>query len=180
MSNTEAAVPIGMRVLIEAGELMARVEELAGEIASDPTPAELHILAIAEGGIPLADALAQQLPAVAFDELAVSSYRGERSAVHKPKISKPPPREIRGRSVLIVDDIYDTGRTLQMVTEEVAAAGAAEIRICVLLRKQKIRECQVPIDYCGFDISDEFVVGYGLDYGGRYRNLPYIGVLDDD
>jgi hypoxanthine phosphoribosyltransferase len=112
--------------------------------------------------------------------VSVASYHGGTESSGTVEFLDPELPEVSGRAVLVLDDILDTGRTLRAVCERLRRAGAAEIRTGVLLAKDKARAADVRADYVGFEIGDEFVVGYGLDYQGRYRNLPFVGVLKEE
>lgn len=167
------------RTLFHEPAILRRLDELAAEITRDYQGRDLTVLAILNGSIFfLADLLRRiQLP-LRFDCLSVSSYHGgteSSGAVTFDQTSLP---DLDARHVLIVDDILDTGQTLDAIIERLKAeASPASIRTCVLLQKRKTRVREIAADYIGFEIGDEFVVGYGLDYQERYRNLPFIGVL---
>jgi hypoxanthine phosphoribosyltransferase len=115
-----------------------------------------------------------------FEEVAVSSYLGATSAQQDPVVVGNLPESVCGRHVLVVDDILDTGRTLDFLRRALVDNGALDVRFCVLLRKDVPRVCNVEVQYVGFDIRNEFVVGYGLDFQGEYRGLPYVGILCQD
>jgi hypoxanthine phosphoribosyltransferase len=151
---------------------------MARDIMRDYADRELTVVAILQGGLILmADLLRRvQLP-LRIETITVSSYRGTESSGTVTFLQTKLP-EINGRHVILLDDILDSGRTLHAIRDRFEKeCQPASIRICVLLRKRKARACAIEADYVGFDIGDEFVVGYGLDYQGRYRNLPFIGVL---
>jgi hypoxanthine phosphoribosyltransferase len=116
---------------------------------------------------------------VEIDFLQTSSYRAG-TAPGEVWIRKDVEIPLRGRDILLIEDIVDTGHTLRTVLDLLAHRGARQVKLCALLDKAAAREVQVPIDYCGFTIENRFVVGYGLDHDERYRNLPYIGFLEED
>ena len=158
--------------------ILSRLDAMARDIMRDYADRDLTVVAILQGGIVLmADLLRRvQLPH-RIETISVTSYHGTESTGTVTFLQNRLP-DLNGRHVILLDDILDSGRTLHAIRERLSAECApASVRICVLLRKRKQRACVVEADYVGFDIDDEFVVGYGLDYQGRYRNLPYIGVL---
>lgn len=159
--------------------ILSRLDAMARDIMRDYRGRELTVVAILQGGLILmADLLRRvQLP-LQIESLSVSSYHGGTESSGTVTFNQNRLPDLNGRHVILLDDILDSGRTLHAIRERLdAECRPASVRICVLLRKRKQRACAVEADYVGFDIDDEFVVGYGLDYQGRYRNLPYIGVL---
>ncbi|HEX6202359.1 MAG TPA: hypoxanthine phosphoribosyltransferase [Thermoanaerobaculia bacterium] len=174
------------KVLIPRQEIERRVAELAAEIERDYSPGRtaddpLLAVGVLQGSVFfLVDLLkhVRELP-VAVDFFQTSSYRGGTSP-GEVRVRKDIDTWIRGRDVLLVEDIVDTGYTLRTILDMLRFRGARSVKLCALLDKRAARRVEVPIDYLGFPIDDVFVVGYGLDYEGLYRNLPYIGVLDDD
>lgn len=170
------------RILFHEQTIFSRLDELARDITEYYRDKELTVLAVLNGSLIFAADLLRRVPLpLKLDCLSVASYHGGTEScgvVTFDQVSMP---DIDGRHILILDDILDSGRTLHAIRERFAAECHPEsMRICVLLRKLKERTCAVTSDYTGFDIGDEFVVGYGLDYMGRYRNLPYIGVLNPE
>lgn len=166
-------------VLHHETTILSRLDAMARDIMRDYADRELTVVAILQGGLILmADLLRRvQLP-LRIETISVASYHGGTESSGTVTFLQNRLPDLNGRHVLLLDDILDSGRTLHAIRAKLAAECApASVRICVLLRKRKQRECVVEADYVGFDIDDEFVVGYGLDYDGRYRNLPYIGVL---
>ncbi len=167
------------KTLFHEQTILARLDELAVLITEDYSGKDLTVVAVLNGSLIFAADLLRriQLP-LKLDCLSVSSYHGgteSTGVVTFDRLSLP---DIEGRHVLIVDDILDTGRTLQAIRRKLLAeTQPLSLRICVLLRKQVARAEELEADYVGFDIEDEFVIGYGLDYQERYRNLPFIGVL---
>ena len=166
-------------VLHHETTILSRLDGMARDIMQDYADKDLTVVAILQGGLILmADLLRRvQLP-LRIETISVASYHGGTESSGSVTFLQNRLPDLNGRHVLLLDDILDSGRTLHAIREKLAAeCSPASVRICVLLRKRKQRTCVVEADYVGFDIDDDFVVGYGLDYNGRYRNLPYIGVL---
>ena len=165
-------------VLISEAELQHRVHALGEAITADYQGRALVFIAVLKGAmIFLADlARAVDLP-LTIDCMAISSYGAGQESSGVVRILKDLDDNIVGKHVLIVDDIIDTGLTLHYLLRQLVARGPADVSVCVLLDKRARRLVDLPIKYKGFDIPDTFVVGYGLDYQGRYRNLPFIGAL---
>lgn len=164
-------------VLISEARLARRVTQLAACLQSDYQRRELVVVALLSGTVMfLADLIRHLELPLRLDFLAVSSY-GAHTTGGELVFSKELRLDIRGRDVLVVEDILDTGRTLAGVLQKLRALGPHEVRVCVLLDKPARRQIPVTAHYIGFRIPDYFVVGYGLDYAERYRNLPFIGVL---
>ena len=168
------------RTLIDAKSLQARVRELAAEIAADYADRDLVLLCLLKGGIYFTADLSRaiDLP-VTVEFVRARSYAGTTSS-GKVQLSWIDGLEIAGRDVLIVEDIVDTGLTLVEIWEALEAKGAASLAICALLYKEKRLAHPFPVRYIGFAIEDVFVVGYGLDYDERFRNLPHIAVFQPD
>jgi hypoxanthine phosphoribosyltransferase len=169
-------------ILIPEDELKARVKELGEEISRDYDGKEIMAICILRGGVMfLTDLIRQIKPPVAIDFMGVSSYGvGSRSSDGQVRITLDLTTSIGGKHVLIVEDIIDSGNTLASVIEMLRTRNPASLEVCTLLNKYSRREVAVPIKYCGFDIPDKFVFGYGLDMDEYYRNLPFIGVVDLD
>jgi hypoxanthine phosphoribosyltransferase len=165
-------------VLIPADRLQARVAELAAEIDGDYAGKDLLLVGVLKGALMvMADlARAMHLP-VEMDWMAVSSYGSGTRSSGVVRILKDLDADISGRHVLVVEDIVDSGLTLSWLVGNLRSRGPASVQVCVMLRKRAAARMDVDVAYTGFDIEDEFVVGYGLDYGERYRNLPFIGTL---
>ena len=166
-------------ILVSEDALKAKVNELGAQISRDYAGKDLLLVSILKGSVVfMADLMrAVQIPC-AIDFMVVSSYGGANtSSTGLVKIIKDLDADLTGRDVLIVEDILDSGVTLHYLMQILAARGANSIRLCTLLSKPERRKIQVDVDYLGFEIPDEFVVGYGLDYAEKYRNLPYIGIL---
>lgn len=167
------------KVLIDEETLNKRVEELGAEITRDFQGKDLLMIGILKGAVIFMSDLAKkiELP-LAMDFMAVSSYGASTKSSGVVRILKDLDEEIEGKDVLIVEDIIDTGLTLHYLCENLFSRKPNSLKICCCFDKPSRREVPVEIDYVGFDIPDEFVVGYGLDYAQRYRNLPYVSVLD--
>ena len=164
-------------VLIGEAEIAARVRELAADIERDFAGKDLLVVALLTGTVPfLADLIRHIALPMRLDFMGVSSY-GNNTAPGELVFTKELRLEARNRDVLLVDDILDTGRTLRAVIDKLNALQPRSLRTCVLLEKKSRRTETIPADYIGFEVPDEFVIGYGLDYAERYRNLPFIGVL---
>ena len=164
-------------VLITATELRGRVRALAASITQDHAGGELTVVALLTGTVVFLADLVRQLPLpLRLDFLGVSSYRNQTRA-GRLVYTKDLGLDIHDRDVLLVDDILDTGRTLSAVRARLSALGPRTLRTCVLLDKPERRVVPIKADYVGFEIPDAFVVGYGLDFAERYRNLPFVGVL---
>ncbi|MBM3876627.1 MAG: hypoxanthine phosphoribosyltransferase [Verrucomicrobia bacterium] len=175
-------VPLRLRkevqtVLITRAQIARRVRELARGIQRDFAGKDLVVVSLLNGTVMfLADLIRHLNMPLRLDFMGVSSYR-EGTQARELFFTKELRLEVRGRDVLLVDDILDTGKTLSCVLGKLAELKPREIKTCVLLDKPSRREQDVQADYVGFEIPDMFVVGYGLDYAERYRNLPFVGVL---
>ncbi len=168
-------------VLIDEPTLQKRVAELGRQISADYAEMnDLLLICILKGGIMFLVDLARNIDVPnEMDFLAVSSYgKGARETTGKVRIDMDLSAEVTGRHVLIVEDIIDSGLTLSFVMDVLKARRPASLRLCTLLNKPSKRQVEIPIDYIGFDIENKFVFGYGLDLDEKYRNLPFIGVVD--
>ncbi len=164
-------------VLIGETEISARVRELAADIERDFIDRDLLVVALLTGTVPfLADLVRHIALPMRLDFMGVSSY-GNNTAPGELVFTKELRLEARNRDVLLVDDILDTGKTLRAVIDKLNALEPKSLKTCVLLEKKSRRAEQITADYVGFEVPDAFVVGYGLDYAERYRNLPFIGIL---
>lgn len=174
-------LPEGLRTLISQGDLEKRIEELAAEIDRDFEGADsLLCIGVLKGSVFfLTDLLKQVHIPVAVDFFQTASYGGG-TTPGEVRIRKDIDLSIRGRDVLLIEDIVDTGYTLRTILDLFRFRGARSVKLCALLDKVDAREVDVPIDYCGFPIDNLFVVGYGLDLDERYRNLPFIGVIEEN
>jgi hypoxanthine phosphoribosyltransferase len=165
-------------ILIPSDRLQARIEELGAEISRDYEGKDLLLLSVLKGSVLfLSDLMRRITVPHAIDFMATSSYGAGMESSGVVRILKDLDAPIEGRNVLIVEDIIDTGRTLEYLVRILQARAPRSLRICTLLDKASRREVQVPVDYTGFEIPDRFVFGYGLDYAELYRNLPYVAVL---
>ena len=165
-------------ILIPSDKLQARIAELGAEVSNDYADRDLLLLAVLKGSVVfLSDLMRQITVPHDIDFMATSSYGSAVESSGAVKILKDLDEPIQGRDVLIVEDIIDTGMTLDYLTRTLRARLPRSLRVCTLLNKPSRREVDVPVDYIGFDIPNKFVLGYGLDFQQKYRNLPYIGVL---
>ena len=168
-----------IRVLLPEEELNERIQTLGREISREYEGKQVHMICVLKGGSFFMCELAKRITVpVSLDFMAVSSYGSGTTSGGVVKIVKDLDETIREKDVLVVEDIVDSGRTLSYLLEMLQARGPKSLRLCTLLDKPDRRVVDVKVDYTGFHIPDEFVVGYGLDYDQRYRNLPYIGVIE--
>ncbi len=167
-----------LEVLITPEQLQARIAELAAQIDADYVGRDLLLIGVLKGAVMvMADlARAMHLP-VSMDWMAVSSYGSGTASSGVVRILKDLDTDISGKHVLVVEDIVDSGLTLSYLMHNLRSRGPASVRVCVLLRKPAAAKMPVEVAYTGFEIADDFVIGYGLDYAERYRNLPFIGTL---
>jgi len=167
------------RILFHTVTIQARIDELAARITEDYRGKELTVVAVLTGALMFTADLLRRIPLpLKLDCVSVASYHGGMETSGEVKFDQLSLPDIEGRHVLIVDDILDSGLTLDAITQRFQReCGPLSVRICVLLSKRKSRRREVEAAYVGFEIEDEFVVGYGLDYQERYRNLPFVGVL---
>jgi len=166
------------QVLISAAELKARIHELGRQISADYAGEDLLLVCVLKGAVSfLADLMREITIPHAIDFMAISSYGASTESSGVVRILKDLDTNISGRNVLIVEDIIDTGRTLNYITQNLRTRCPKTVRICTLLSKPSRRELDIPLDYVGFEIPNKFVIGYGLDFAEIYRSLPYIGVL---
>ena len=168
-----------IRVLLSEEEVDQRICEVAAQISKDYEGKEVHLICILKGGVFFTCELAKRLTVpVSLDFMSVSSYGADTKSSGVVRIVKDLDEPLTDLHVLIVEDIIDSGRTLSYLVKELGERKPAGIRLCTLLDKPERRVTDVKVDYVGFNIPDEFVVGYGLDYAQKYRNLPYIGVVE--
>lgn len=168
-----------IRELISEQEVDKRIEELGKQISEDYAGKSVHLICILKGGAFFMCELAKRITLpVSIDFMSVSSYGNETTSSGHIRIKKDLDESVEGKDVLIVEDIIDSGRTLYFLTDELKKRGARSIGLCTLLDKPDRRVVEVKTDYVGFQIPDEFVVGYGLDYAQKYRTLPFIGVVE--
>jgi hypoxanthine phosphoribosyltransferase len=166
------------KVLIDEQQIAARTNELAAEISADYADREILLVGVLKGAVMFMSDLARALSRpTELDFMAVSSYGSSTSSSGIVRILKDLDRDISDKHVLVVEDIIDSGLTLSWLLRNLRSRGPLSLEVCALLRKPDAVKVQVPVKYVGFDIPTEFVVGYGLDYAQRYRDLPYIGLL---
>ncbi len=167
-----------LEVLITAKQLQARIAELGAQIDADYAGRELILIGVLKGAVMvMADlARAMHLP-VSMDWMAISSYGSGTTSSGVVRILKDLDADISGKHVLVVEDIVDSGLTLSYLVNNLQSRDPASVGVCVLLRKRAAAQMPVEVAYTGFEIEDKFVIGYGLDYAERYRNLPFIGTL---
>ncbi len=167
------------RVLIDSSTLAARVADLASEIRAAIPENDIHFVGVLKGAVPFMADLIRAVPGgVTIDFIAVSSYGGGTSTSGEVRMLKDVDASLDGRHVIIVEDIVDTGLTLHYLQDLLRLRNPRSLRTACLLSKPSRRKVEVPVEFIGFTIDDQFVVGYGLDYAEQYRNLPYIGCLD--
>ena len=168
-------------VLIDQDALQQRIQELGEEISTDYTGRDLLLIGVLKGAVFfMADLMRAISVPCEIDFMAISSYGDSTDSSGVVRILKDLDINIEGRDVLIVEDIIDSGLTLSYLMRNLEARGPASLEICSLLTKPERREADVPVRYIGFEIPNRFVIGYGLDFAERYRNLPYVGILDPD
>jgi hypoxanthine phosphoribosyltransferase len=166
------------RVLFDEAAIHKRLDEMAAQITADYRERDLSVIAVLTGSLMFMSDLLRRIPLpLKLDCLSAVSYYGQARTSGEVIFKQLAVPDVTDRDVLVLDDILDTGHTLAAIRERVQMAQARSVRVCVLLSKRKQRARHVDVDYVGFEIEDEFVVGYGLDFMERYRNLPYIGVL---
>lgn len=165
-------------ILISENEIQERAKQLGEQITKDYSSNKPLLVGLLRGSVPfLADLMKNIDLDIQFDTMDVSSYEGTES-VGEIRILKDLDTPIKGLDIILVEDIVDTGRTLQTVKNTLLHRGAASVTICTLLNKSARRTVDIQADYIGFEVADEFVVGYGMDFNQKYRCLPYIGVLN--
>ena len=170
-----------VEVMLSEEEVDRRIQEIGEQISKDYAGKQVHLVCVLKGGSFFLCELAKRITVpVSLDFMSVSSYGGDTKSSGGIKIVKDLDEPLRDKNVIVVEDIVDSGRTLSYLLEMLRDRGPASLRLCTLLDKPERRVTDVHVDYTGFQIPDEFVVGYGLDYDQRYRNLPYIGVVKFD
>jgi hypoxanthine phosphoribosyltransferase len=169
------------RILFDEGTILRRLDELAGEITEDYRDRELTVIAVLNGSLIFMADLLRRIPLpLKLDCLSVASYHGGTKSTGEVVFKQVMLPDVEDRHILILDDILDSGLTLHAIRARLEEAKPRSVRICVLLEKKIERAVPVQADYVAFEIGNEFVVGYGLDYMERYRNLPCVGVLRKD
>ena len=167
-------------VLITEEEIEKRIREMGEEISKAYEGREIHLISILKGGVFFTCELAKRITVpVSVDFMSVSSYGSSKVSSGVVKIIKDLDETIEGKDVLVVEDIIDTGTTLSYLMEMLAQRRPASLALCTLMDKPERRLHEVKVDYTGFEVPDKFIVGYGLDYAQHYRNLPYIGVIEN-
>lgn len=170
-----------IRVLLSEEEVDRRIQEIGDQISRDYAGKQIHLVCVLKGGSFFMCELAKRITVpVSLDFMSVSSYGSDTKSSGVVKIVKDLDESLKDKNVLVVEDIVDSGRTLSYLLEMLRDRDPASLRLCTLLDKPDRRVIDVNVDYTGFQIPDEFVVGYGLDYDQMYRNLPYIGVVEFD
>lgn len=170
-----------IKVLLSEEEVDARIKAIGEQISRDYAGRQVHLVCVLKGGSFFMCELAKRIDVpVSLDFMSVSSYGSETKSSGVVKIVKDLDEPLKDKDVLVVEDIVDSGRTLSYLLEMLRDRGPRSLRLCTLLDKPERRVVDVHVDYTGFQIPDEFVVGYGLDYDQKYRNLPYIGVVELD
>ena len=168
-----------IKVLVPEEQVNQRIEELGRKISEDYAGRQVHLICVLKGGVFFMCELAKRITVpVSMDFMSVSSYGSGTESSGIVKIVKDLDEPLQDKDVIIVEDIIDSGRTLYHLMKILGERGPKSMHICTLLDKPERRVKDVHVDYVGFNIPDEFVVGYGLDYDQRYRNLPYIGVVE--
>ena len=179
MSQTELEQAVG-EVLIDQETLAARVAELGAEVSADYEGRDLLLIGVLKGAVFfMADLMRHLTVPCEVDFMAISSYGDATDSSGIVRILKDLDINIEGRDVLVVEDIIDSGLTLSYLIRNLESREPSSLEVCALLTKPSRREIDVPVRYVGFEIPNKFVVGYGLDFAERYRNLPYVGVLDE-
>src|SRR6476619_3705747 len=170
------------KILITSEQIQTRILELGAQITRDYTPlGDLLLVGVLKGCVMFMVDLARAIPIpLALDFIATSSYGHSTESSGVVRVLKDLDTDIAGRHVLLVEDIIDSGLTLEYLRSQLLRRNPASLRICALLNKPDRRRSDISLHYLGFEIPNEFVVGYGLDYNERYRNLPYIGVLKEE
>lgn len=170
-----------VEVLLSEEEIDDRIRKMGEQISKDYAGKSIHLICILKGGSFFMCELAKRITVpVSIDFMSLSSYGESTQSGGVVKIVKDLEESLEGRHVLVVEDIVDTGRSLSYLLDVLKDRGAADVKLCALLDKPERRVVDIKADYTGFKIPDEFVVGYGMDYAQRYRNLPYVGVVKFD
>ena len=164
---------------IDEKKVNARIAELAAQVSADFDGESLCVICVLKGAVYFACELTKRITVpVILDFMSASSYGDETVSSGKVKIKMDISENLEGRNVLVVEDIVDTGRTLKALMEYIGSKNPKILKLCALLDKPERREVDISADYTGFEVPDEFIVGYGLDYAQKYRNLPYIATLE--
>ena len=167
------------KVLISEDQIKIKIKELGAQISADYQGKDLLVICVLKGAMVfMADLIREIKIPMGIDFMAVSSYGASTSSSGVVRILKDLDESIDNRHLLVVEDIIDTGLTLNYLLENLKSRGPASVKVCTFLDKPERRKVDIAPDYCGYPIPDEFVVGYGLDYAEKYRNLPYVAILD--
>lgn len=170
-----------VEMMLSEEEVDKKIQELGNQISKDYAGKSVHLVCVLKGGSFFMCELAKRITVpVSLDFMSVSSYGGDTKSSGVVKIVKDLDEPLNGKDVIVIEDIVDSGRTLSYLLEMLNDRKPASLKLCTLLDKPERRVVDVKVDYTGFEIPDEFVVGYGLDYDQKYRNLPYIGVVKFD
>lgn len=168
-----------IRVLLTEEEVDSRIREIGEQISKDYEGKQVHLICVLKGGVFFMCELAKRITVpVTMDFMAVSSYGNEKKSSGTIKIVKDLDEALEGKNVIVIEDIIDSGRTLSHLLPMLKERNPESIKLCTLLDKPEARVTNVNVDYTAFEIPDEFVVGYGLDYAQKYRNLAYIGIYE--
>lgn len=168
-----------IRVMISEQDVDKRIEELGKQISEDYAGKQVHLICILKGSVFFTCELAKRISVpVSLDFMSVSSYGDGTTSSGIVKIAKDLDETLEGKDVIVIEDIIDSGRTLHYLLDVLQKRQPNSLKLCTLLDKPNRRVKEVKVDYVGFEIPDEFVVGYGLDYAQKYRNLPYIGIVE--
>ena len=170
-----------IKVLLTEEEVDRRIQELGDQISMDYAGKQVHLVCVLKGGSFFMCELAKRITVpVSIDFMSVASYGKGTESSGDIKIIKDLDEPLRDKNVIVVEDIVDSGRTLSKLLEQFQSRKPESLKLCTLLDKPERRVVEVKVDYTGFQVPDQFIVGYGLDYAQRYRNLPYIGVVEFD
>lgn len=168
-----------VRIFLPEQKVNARIAEIAKQISEDYAGQEVHLICVLKGSVFFTCELAKRITVpVTMDFMSVSSYGNDTKSSGVVRIVKDLDEPLDGKNVLVIEDIIDSGRTLSYLMEILSKRNPKSLRLCTLLDKPERRVTQVAVDYTCFNIPDEFVVGYGLDYAQKYRNLPFIGIVE--
>ena len=168
-----------VRVMISETEVAKRIEEMGRQLSEDYAGKQIHLICILKGGVFFMCELAKRISVpVSMDFMSVGSYGDGTASSGVVRLVKDLDESLEGKDVLVVEDIIDSGRTLYYLLDVLRKRQPNSMKLCTLLDKPDRRVRDVKVDYVGFEIPDEFVVGYGLDYAQKYRNLPYIGIVE--
>jgi len=169
-----------INTLIPEKLLQDRIREIAKQVEKDYKNKEITIVSVLRGAVFFTVDLSKNIKnKITFEFIEISSYGNEIESTGNIKVNKDLSANVEGKDILIVEDIIDSGRTLKYLKEYLESKNAKSVKICTLLNKSERREVEIDVDYIGFDIPNKFVLGYGLDYKQYYRNLPYIGYVEE-